>query len=500
LTAAPAGRWATLACVALLAVAAWRTAALARLAPLGPDAGFTLMKARLVEKGRVPYLDFPVGYGPFQPHVQALFFQVFGTSPDALRAQQWAHHLLLMGVLLALARAAGASGALLSFAGALYLASAVAFEGFYFILEPMVGAFGWLALGVMLAAGRLLERAGAGGRSAGLCLAVTAGALAALAAGIKQSAAVFAPLLLVLPLAGKWPRRTGAVVAAAAGLAAPFLVFFALHPSTWPRFLADSVWGIVLLAVGRRLPLEPLWLRAVSLAYTAWIPVSLAAACWLVRRRPERTTGERVLALLCAGGLAAWLPQLTRPYLHYALLPLPFAVLALAFLLAGSRPGRAPLSPSVRAVFAVLALLPLTAQGWVEGRLRRSQDEERRVAAWIDGQVPSGRSLLIVPASPQYYYLTGRPSYDERYEFFPDARAVRHAARAGAPVVVVDRAQGRYVPLYERELQDSGYRRVSVLGPHSLWVPPPPGPGGAAEPPLPELSPFPGWLPPAPAH
>jgi hypothetical protein len=477
-------RWLAAAAWALLALVLWRTITLAGLAPLGPDAGFTLMKARLLESGRMPYLDFAVGYGPFQPYLQALYFHVFGRGVEQLRLQQWAHHLVVVLVLAVLLRRPRARWAWVAFAAAVYLASAVAFEGFYFILEPTVSAYGWLAVAAMMASSR---RRGVAGRGvAALALAFGAGVLAGVAAGVKQSAALFAPLVVTLAFIPRTPRSRACALAAAAGLAAPFVLFFAVHPSAWRPFLDDSVLGILSLAAGKRLPFEPVSLRLVSLAYTAWIPLALVAAIAL-RRRAGASLADVITAVALAG-LAFWLPQLTRPYLHYALLPLPFAVLALVFALAVAP--RVAYVRVARAALLVLALLPLASQGWIEARMRRESEQERTVSAWIERHAPAQRPLLIVPASPQYYYLTGRASYDGAYEFFPDPRSVWHAARAGAPVVVVDRSQGRLVPPYEAELRAAGYRRADALGPHAIWLPPDAPP----PPPLAALAPYPQWL------
>lgn len=480
------GRWLAAGSWALLALAVWRTVVLAGLAPLGPDAGFTLMKARLLESGRAPYLDFPVGYGPFQPWLQSLYFHVFGRGTEQLRLQQWTHHVVIVLVLAALMRSGRAHFSLVALASALYLASAVAFEGFYFILEPTVSAYGWLAVGAMLCASRLRP----GPRAAwAVPVALAAGALAGLAAGVKQSAALYAPVVLALAFVPRGPRSRACAAAAIAGLLAPFALYFALHPLAFRPFLDDSVLGILSLAVGKRLPFEPWRLRAISLAYTAWIPLALASALALRRRAGALAP---LVAVLCAAGLAFWLPQLTRPYLHYALLPLPFAVLALAFCMGiGPEAGDGPPGRVLRKVLLSLALLPLVPQGWIEGRLRRGSDQERTVSAWIAGHVPAGQPLLIVPASPQYYYLTGHASYDGGYEFFPDPRSVWHAAQAGAPVLVVDRSHGWLVPEYERELRAAGFRRAQVLGPHALWLPPAsPLPVPAAP-----LAPYPSWIP-----
>lgn len=481
-----AWRWLPAAAWALLAVVLWRTMALAAVAPLGPDAGFTLMKARLLESGRTPYLDFAVGYGPFQPYLQALYFHVFGRGVEQLRLLQWAHHAVVVLVLALLLRAARARWAWVAFAAAVYLASAVAFEGFYFILEPTVSAYGWLAVAAMVGSSRLRGAEGRG--AAAVALAFVAGALAGVAGGVKQSAALFAPLVLALAFVPRTPRSRTRALAAAAGLAAPFLLFFALHPSAWRPFLDDSVLGILSLAAGKRLPFEPLALRLISLAYTSWIPLALVAAIALRRRAPAPVAGW--MTVVAAAGLVFWLPQLTRPYLHYALLPLPFAVLALVFALAVAP--QVPYGRVARAGLLVLALLPLASDGWIEGRMRRESEEERTVSAWIERHAPAGRPLLVVPASPQYYYLTGRASYDGAYEFFPDPRSVWHAAWSGAPVVIIDRSQGHLVPPYEAELGAAGYRRAEALGPHSLWLPP----ASPSAPPPGALAPYPQWIAP----
>jgi hypothetical protein len=362
----------------------------------------------------------------------------------------------------------------------------VAFEGFYFILEPTVNAYGWLAVAAVMASSRL--RGGARGGGVDVALAFLAGVLAGVAAGVKQSAALFAPLVLALAFVPRTPRSRSCAVAAAAGLAAPFVLFFALHPSAWRPFVADSVVGILSLAAGKRLPFEPLALRLVSLAYTAWIPLALLAALALRHRAPAPLRG--VITVMAVAGLAFWLPQLTRPYLHYALLPLPFAVLALVFALSATP--EVPHGRVARGALMVLALLPLASEAWIEGRMRRESEQERTVAAWIERHAPARRPLLIVPASPQYYYLTSRPSYDGAYEFFPDPRSVWHAARSGAPVVVIDRSQGHLVPLYEAELGAAGYHRAQALGPHALWLPP----GAPPSPPPAALAPYPQWLSP----
>ncbi len=489
----------------LLLVAAGHGIRMSTLAGIGPDGGHILMNARLVRQGMVPYLDFKVVYGPFLFYLQAAYLSLFGGSRSSLLLQLWTHHVITLLIVLAILRfLLRAPGWVLCLVSASYLMVLPNYEAFYMIVEPTMGIYGWAAIALTVFATRAPDEswreAGSPTRVKGAMLAA-AGFLASVSAGVKQSGAVFLLLTLSIPVLMSERFERKMLLSGSIGALLPFVAFFGTHPTTIPTFWNDSVIGIISFAAGKRLELDPLEVRLAAARFSAWIPGMLLIAMFGASiSRSVGSRERRLVLVMCLAGLILWLPVFSRPYRHYFVSSVPFALVALGWLC--GLPDRSPRVTEAyrlgRQMVVVLIVATLMWRFYLESRaeeqsLRWIRSEEDQVAAWIAGNTSRGERVLIVPNTPQYHYLVGTEDIIDAYEFVQDPNIIWYAAREAAPVFVVHRGDGRYIRYYEQTLRRVGYVPWSLLeGGHSMWNLSGNGSGGSVQ--LPVLRPYPEWM------
>jgi len=406
---------------AALAAALALAAANLVLGDLNQDEGWYLYAARLVASGRLPYRDFAFTQGPVMPLVYAAFEPL--TQAAGLAGGRLATALLGLAASLAaagLARRLAAPGWRGSAAlCALILASVNVYHSYYF---TVVKTYSLTAL--LLTGGFWILAHAWTSRRAGVWFAA-AGALMALAAGVRSSAGIVLPIAL----AGLWLARRGAprgawlaygAGAAAAGvsvfgpflLAAPDALIYCVV-----RFhtLRDAGGGLITWAF------KAGFLSRLVQAYFVLFALGVAAllATWARRRagavapEPGARTLPReagpVLRMLGAGAAAISLVHFLAPfpYEDYQVFVMPLAAVLVAWAAArqaGPR-GAAWLTLGLLIVsLGAAGSSPVNQDWFIQGRDRiwwKIKDRTplqklRDTAARLRAEAPPGSLLLTL--------------------------------------------------------------------------------------------------------
>ena len=443
---------------------------------LGPDGGYYVTHSWLVGNGLVPYRDFPIWHTPGIFYLQRVYSQVVGETRAGFAAEIWLQHIATLALFLFVARRYfAASVAACAFCAAVLLGSVSPLEGFYYVLEPHVNVFAWLSIALALVGAERMNRAGA----ASIWFWPLAAGLAAGAAfWIKQQGAVLLPLAAVIPslFSGRISPRPA--VWTAAGFAVFPLSFFVLHPDAWSHAIRFYL-ELARYATNRGpYAIADTW---EGLRVWNWLiplfPIGAASAGLLVRRggTEDRRLGRVALGVLAAGFLLL-VPSFLRPYRHYLLVPLPFALLAVLTLLRALA-----LLPRRVAVVAGLAATVL-AFGFVRPpllALRRvlvpgfqeptSWEREQKVAAFIARRAGRSPRIYVLPNVPQYYVYLQKRGDMSGYEFLPPDSDVRRALKSSVPVFIVDRGEAD-IQHYEDLLRSEGYRLTERFSTASAWL------------------------------
>jgi L-malate glycosyltransferase len=450
---------------------------------LNCDGGYYLRLAREVANGRVPFLDFEIIYPPGTFYLQNVFDFIHGGSPAAVAAQDMLLNLgAAFGLYVCARRLLGADRSVALLLSSLFIVIFPAFDGSYMVLEPHSSFWGWLALVVVIG----VRRTGPdrdGGGDPGLFRVTLAGALAGLSMMVKQPGAVF--LVAGWAIAARdatWPRRLR-LGAAMAGAAVSFwILFFVLHPGAvlpaWDqnvillsRYAARSrsATGYTLAELGGLM-----W-------QNRWIVLPILAAgvtsAWYCRRGEARHSDSTLLILMGAG-LALVLPALSRPWRHYLLYPIPFALLGGAYVL--TRPRRPVGIALVTLILASSAAwrLPREIADWQLNTLPAVHARQEVLRKWIAGRAGGRKVILVAPSESQFYFLGGYEPPSPNFEFYAGTEQVLAAARVQAPVFLVQPFEREKADLV-KTLRNVGYRRTDNLGEEAeVWLPDPaPTPG-----------------------
>ena len=458
------------------------TCRLFRFPTLNCDAGYYLLLSRLVAKGKVPYLDFTTIYPPGFFYLQNVFDFFHGGSPEAVAAQDLLLNLgAAAGLFYSARKLLALDRSFALFLSALFILVFPAFDGAYLVLEPLSSLWGWMALAVVMSTGRTGSD-GAGDAAISLRRAFLAGALAGLSMMVKQPGAVFlVAAWMIAALDADWPRRLrlGAVMACAA--LSYWLLFFALHPGA---FLAVWNQNVVLLARYAVSSRATTGYTLADLGGVVWknrwivVPILAAGAMSAVYRcRGRATRSDSTILILMAAGTTFFLPAFSRPWRHYMLYPIPFALLGGAYLLI--RPRRAlgvALAALVLASSAVWRL-PREIADWQLNTLPAVHARQEVLRKWISDRARGRRFILVVPMESQFYFLTGHEPPNPKFDFPADlGTQVRSAAEVRAPVFLVQPFE-KERPELVKALEEAGYRRTDHLGEDAeLWLPVPAAP------------------------
>jgi hypothetical protein len=396
---------------------------------IGRDAGAYLTVAAGVLSGKLPYVHF---FDHKPPGIYYYLAAVLGAGGSVHTARE--------GILLVNAGVAAllvdlgrrlwdpTAGLVAAFG---YLVAAPLYQGYMLQTEQFVALFSLAAMWVALRYRRDPRR-----ERPALALA---GALAGVATLFKHpglaTLGALGLFVLAVPTGTESAVRSRieALAALCGGFALPIILvtaYFALLGGLGP-FLR---W-VVLLNVGYLG--SSTFSPAANLAdqhatmMTVW-PVWVLAAAGLVLVLGDWAASERPdpgQVLVVAAAVSALAIILVRPWPHYLLHPLPLAALLAGYavyVVADDLPG----DPQ-RAKTALVVGLVLSAGVAVphleEQRARNDGlAQQRAIAADVESHLGPGNSLLVFPASPLYYYLTGTEPYDENVYYLRSNRGVSY--------------------------------------------------------------------------
>ncbi len=398
------------------------------------DEGLLMQAASRVAAGEWPYADFAWPYGPGQPIVNALAFEVLGRSVLWWRLL-WVAAVATAAVLAwdLVRRAAGPRYAVAAWA-------AVALT----MAQPSTAN----ATPAALALGLGAVAVAAAGREPGASRAAVAGVLAGLAAAWRLDFGVVAGAAVVVTMALRG-TRTGALVAAGASVAATALLYLPFAVAAGPGRLWEALvtssagdgewWSLPFPLVydGRLRAWPPSALATDAkdaLAYqlpllalaTLAIAVVVLVRAWRERRLPPAAGGVLVLALGALGYVVSRADDLhAQPLLVCACIlgmiaaalasrrtAVVLAVLVGLVALAGA-------ANRASALFLPPDLEPLRVDG---ARAIRVPAAEARalppLVAQVDRLVPAGepiyvaprRSDLVTSTAPLLHFLVNRPN------------------------------------------------------------------------------------------
>ena len=471
-------RAATVILVLFAGYVAFRAAVLSTREGLGPDGGFYVAHSWLVRDGLVPYRDFPYWYTPGGLYVHRISAMVLGETHRGILAEIWLEHLATLALLLfVVRRCVSASWPACALLAALFLGSISPLEGFYYVLEPLLNLWLWLSIALALMAA---ERTGANAPGS-LIWPLLAGIAAGAAFWTKQPGVLVLPLAAGLPSLWRGRLELRPALWTIAGFLAVPLTFVLFHPdAVLPALRHMSELFQYVSNRGRGQVIDT-WA-----ALRSWIWLVVAFAMGILSARSlavgqethDRRAGRVALAILCTG-LLLLVPSIAKPYLHYLLVPLPFALFALSTLERALSRQRRHLPALAGAALAVLVLSALNRP--IAAAVRRtllpgregasSRETEREAAAFIARYAGDSPRMYVIPNSPQYYVALRKPATDESgYEYFPSEKDVRRALATPAPAFIVDR-DGVDIPLYERVLASAGYQVVGRNARISAWLP-----------------------------
>jgi hypothetical protein len=337
-------------------------------------------------------------------------------------------------------------------AAALWLVVLPFYLGNYLLLEPFATALCvWSAVAALwtvsserLQRSRLVQVL----QPLGLA-ALLAGMILALGSMFRQTAVLELPAIIVLlwARASAWRERLRAALLMVAGFCLPWLIVcacFAIVGGLGP-LINDVVWANLLHYPGdsRSLVLQEaqVFFGYAPLVWLVPIGALLVVVIQALARRRLPSAG--VVACYLSGVLG-WIPILSHHYVHYWLQPLPWACLltALAACWVGERTlelmsqRRAVLRPTeytvalvalMGAFCAVVATSPIGTRQQVDSSQFASQIGE---AAWLNSLVPAKATLMVGPAEPEFYFLTGRPAQASYVYLLPVDRALYVQAAA----------------------------------------------------------------------
>jgi hypothetical protein len=314
-------------------------------------------------------------------------------------------------------------------AALLWLYAVPLYQGSYFLTEPFATALTVWAVVVLT-------------RWPGLRSAVSAGLLIALASFFKQTAILALPGLLIIVLSQArsgqgWSRLTRQQVASlgalAAGAALPWMVvmgLFAIAGGFLPLYSQVVIANLSYPSDPPAQIQQELTLALQEMPLLALVPLEVLGVGlwrWVVRRQAP---GPGAVVSVVIGGLNL-VPFIAHAYLHYWLTVAPWMALLTALglltffdwvrplcmpLFAKTfRPPRAFARQRQSSLGKLLLLLVLVV-GLLASSLQLFRSaypayeglkEQIAAGAWIAQYTPPGARLLVAPAEPKFYYLSG---------------------------------------------------------------------------------------------
>ena len=405
---------------------------LAFVHPLGPDAGYYVLSAEAFFEGRSSLAELTAIYPPGSFLLQGLYQKIHDGAAEGLRIQILLHHVLItIFISLTLLRLKVIPKHLGWLPFVLYIIGSWFLEGLYLIIEPFSSLYGWA--GIYLATRGMTQghperatRAFLPGRADWLPY-LFAGFLGAVAANVKQVGLVFPVLLLAMSWIGTSKNRRSRVVSCLTGVFLCELFVVSINPADMFILLKSNIYRLLVYA-----STDPstnqmrTHLEIVAFLRRAWVSVpillsALTAIGALYSERRKSTVNDpaqynRGLTFLAFSIIAGstLLPSLIRPYGHYYLFPLPFAVSGAIYTFSVIWKSRSIyLRYALIAIFfLLLSGLPSTGKSLLRDQVIHWR-KEQAVADWIRSNSDALNEAVIVVGVPQYYLLTGlRPPLD----------------------------------------------------------------------------------------
>jgi hypothetical protein len=281
-----------------------------------PDIYYYMGCVRLLLEGKVPFVDFQIGYTPLSFYMACLPARLFGTGNTAALALETVMSFINAGLLYYLLRKNTQNEALCLFSTAFYLTSLFFIDGMCYVLEPFIMFWGLLSLIAV--------------RRDSLWAMMAAGICCFMAFWTKQYGLgfIFLNILYVfLSFHSDWLAFAKHIIVLLAGFVAAgcFMIgMLLIQGATLSSMLAFS--GATYEKLGFLGLLE-------GTGYLLLVAPFLPIAIYLFIKHYKISYEEKFLIVCFCGILGFMLTTYVRPYLHYIQLPLPFAILMITILL-----------------------------------------------------------------------------------------------------------------------------------------------------------------------
>ena len=344
-----------------------------------PDIYYYMGCVRLLLQGKVPFVDFHIGYTPLSFYMAYLPARLFGTSVTAALTFETFMSLINAGLIYYLLRKEVRDKALYVFSVAFYLTSLFFLDGMCYMLEPFIMFWGLLSL-----------------------IAVRRGTpLAVLVAGVCSFMAVWSKqyglgffvlniLYLLLSFRKQWLALIGRLLVLGIGFAA---TGFCMVESLLMQ--GATLTGMTTFSGAAYEKLGLLGLLE-GYGYLLLVAPFLPVAIFLIIRHFKTLPEEKFLVVSLCGILGFMLAAYVRPYLHYIQLPLPFAIFVTTILVDryGVQRGNERLVKWFKAsVIVPLCIMAVIDYAFIVGNEREAVNDVAEEVAQI---IPKGTDKVYV--------------------------------------------------------------------------------------------------------
>lgn len=392
-------------------------------APISRDAGAFMTMAAEIHRGSLPYADY-IDHKP--PGVYYFLAGVFLISETAIAAKT---SILLVnfvtaGLILVVGRQIWSSIEGMVAAG-LYLAALPLYSGYHVLTGQLVAITSVGALYLFILYRESSERHWLS----------AAGLVAGCAPLFKQPALVTPALLIGVLVLDEFPRSgprglrriIGFSIAAITPIAVTVIYFVLAGAGQefifWTLTVNIEYGGLFTIEenINRHI-------KSISDFRALWYLGGLGAIVAILQSvRTKCLDSPLIIALLLIGSAS---PLFLGPYAHYLIQPLPFAALALVYLIVESASVMEQTISTDYAIPLLLAglfIMSVPAAGAVTNTESRitgfGLDDQEMIAESVSNETDDGR-LLVITAEPAMYFLTGHSPYDENLYYLPANRNV----------------------------------------------------------------------------
>ncbi|MBR5395227.1 MAG: hypothetical protein IK144_09130 [Bacteroidaceae bacterium] len=344
-----------------------------------PDVYYYMGCVRLLLEGKVPFVDFHIGYTPLSFYMACLPGYIFGTGNTAVLAFETFMSFINAGLIYYLLQRNVQDKVLCLFSTAFYLASLFFLDGMCYVLEPFIMFWGLLSL-------IAVQRKSLWGvLAAGIC--------SFLAFWTKQYGLGFLVLnmlWIVLSFRSDWLALAKHMFVLLAGFALTAccmvgsLLLQGVTLSNMAKFSGSSYekFGMMGIVEGS--------------GYLLLVAPFLPVAVFLIVKHFKSLLKDTFLIVCTCGILGFMLATYVRPYLHYIQLPLPFALLLITILV--DRYGRQAENERLVKWFKVSVIVPLCIMAVIDYYFIFHNERKvvNEVAAEVARLIPEGTKKVYV--------------------------------------------------------------------------------------------------------